>query len=526
MCFSRNPLCAQHGCVSASHPIVSSIGVDIMKKGGNAIDAAIAMAAALTVVEPTSNGLGSDAFAIVAYDHQLYGLNGSGKSPALLTKENVLKKHGPIEQMPRYGWTPVTTPGAVKAWVDLHERFGVLAFEELLQPAIDLAQNGFVVGDEIAKNWQNAMKRYKSMDQDDFSEIIKTFTKNNEAPLKRTLFTLPNHAKTLQSIAQTKGKSFYEGEIADKIEASSIKHGGFIRKADLMNHQSVWVDPVAVSYRGYDVYELPPNGHGIVALMGLNILNQYPFEGKNEEDVHRCFEAMKLAFASGKHFISDPELMKVDVKSLLSEDYAKQMKASIGDEAQMPIVHYPYQGGTVYLCTADKDGNMVSFIQSNYNGFGSGIVVEDTGIALQNRGVDFSLNEEAVNFLQPNKRSYHTIIPGFLAQGKRLIGPFGVMGGYMQPQGHLQVIRNMIDMVMNPQQALDEPRWQWIEGKKFIVEKHFDKEMIEALRKRGHLVEVEENHSRFGRGQIILRLENGLYLAGCESRCDSNIALY
>ena len=526
MILSRNPLCAQHGCAATSHPIASAIGVDIMKQGGNAIDAAIAMAAVLTVVEPTSNGLGSDAFAIVAYNNQLYGLNGSGKSPALLTKENVIKKHGNICQMPRYGWTPVTVPGAVKAWVDLHERFGKLPFTQVLQPAIDLAKNGFVVEDEIAKNWNNAMNRYRQMQDDDFSEILKTFTKNGEAPQKRTLFQLPNHAKTLELIASSKGKSFYEGELADKIEQASIKHNGFIRKSDLMQHTSEWVTPVSVKYRDYDIYELPPNGHGIVTLMGLNILNQFEYQGKTIDDYHHCFEAMKLAFASGKHHISDLAHMKVDVNTLLSEAYAKQMKNNISDVAQMPIVHHPYQGGTVYLCTADQEGNMVSFIQSNYNGFGSGIVVEDSGIALQNRGVDFSLDETAVNFLQPNKRSYHTIIPGFLGKGERLIGPFGVMGGYMQPQGHLQVVRNMIDAQMNPQQALDEPRWQWIEGKKFIVEKHFDKDMIEALKQRGHVVEIEENHSRFGRGQIILRLDNDLYLIGCESRCDANIAIY
>ena len=525
MLLSRNPLCAQNGCATTSHPIASAIGVDILKQGGNAIDAAIAMAATLTVVEPTSNGLGSDAFAIVAYQNELYGLNGSGKSPALLTKENVIKKHGPITKMPRYGWSSVTTPGAIKAWVDLHERFGSLPFETLLQPAINLAKNGFVVGDEIAKNWQNAMKRYASFDHDDFSELLKTFTKEGKAPLQRTIFQLENHAKTLEEIAKTKGKSFYEGALADQIEASSIKHGGFLRKADLRNHQSEWVKPVSIKYRDYDIYELPPNGHGIVTLMGLNILNQFPYED-SIEDVHRCFEAMKLAFASGKYHISDMDCMNVSVASLLSEEYAKKMKESISDEAQMPLVHHPYQGGTVYLCCADKEGNMISYIQSNYNGFGSGIVVEDSGIALQNRGVDFSLNEDDVNFLMPNKRSYHTIIPGFLGKNGKLIGPFGVMGGYMQPQGHLQVVRHMIDQHLNPQAALDQPRWQWMEGKKFIVEKHFDQKMIEALRERGHIVEIEENHSRFGRGQIILRLDNGLYLVGCESRCDSNIALY
>lgn len=526
MYLSRNPLCAQHGCAVTSHPIASSIGVDILKQGGNAIDAAIAMAAVLTVVEPTSNGLGSDAYAIVAYQNELYGLNGSGKSPALLTKENVVKKHGNIDKMPRYGWTPVTIPGAVKAWVDLHERFGKLSFEQVLQPAIDLAQDGFVVEDEIGKNWHNAVSRYQQIKDDDFSEFFKTFTKDGMAPKPRTLFNLPNHAKTLKAIAKTKGTSFYEGEIAEKIEQSSLQHGGFLRKSDLMAHRSEWVKPVSIKYRDYDVYELPPNGHGIVALMGLNILNQFEYEGKNEKDYHQCFEAMKLAFASGKHHITDLEHMKVSVNSLLSEEYAKTMKESINDTAQEPIVHHPYQGGTVYLCAADQEGNMISYIQSNYTGFGSGIVVEDTGIALQNRGLDFSLDENAVNFLQPHKRSYHTIIPGFLGKGKRLIGPFGVMGGYMQPQGHLQVIRNMVDANMNPQEALDEARWQWIEGKKFIVEKHFDKELMEALRARGHIVEVEENHSRFGRGQMILRLENDLYLIGCESRCDANIALY
>lgn len=522
----RNPLCAMHGCASTSHPIASEIAVDIMKKGGNAVDAAIGAAAALTVVEPTSNGLGSDAFAIVHFEGKLYGLNGSGKAPALLTKENVLKKHGPIDQMPRYGWTPVTVPGAVKAWSDLHERFGKLPFEEVLSYAIDLAENGFAVTDEIAKNWGNAVRRYQSMNQGEFDAFVKTFTKEGEAPKQRTVFTLPDHAKTLKIIAQTKGESLYHGELADQIDASSIAQGGYLRKADLEAHESLWVEPVSVNYRGYDVWELPPNGHGIVALMGLNILNQFNAAKRDIDYYHTCFEAMKLAFASGKHYITDPDCMAINTKSMLEEAYAKQMAESIEAYAKEPIVHHPYQGGTVYLCTADQDGNMVSFIQSNYNGFGSGIVVEGTGIALQNRGVDFSLKESDANFLMPGKRSYHTIIPGFLTKDGKAIGPFGVMGGYMQPQGHLQVISNMIDFDMHPQRALDEIRWQWIEGKKFIVEEGFDKELMEALRARGHEVEVESNHSRFGRGQIIYRLDNGLYLIGCEVRCDSNIALY
>lgn len=520
---SRYPILARNGMVCTGNNLASSAGLQILKEGGNAIDAAIATAATLTVVEPTANGIGSDAFAIVWYKDEMYGLNSSGKAPMGISIEK-LKEKG-ITEMPKHGWTPVTVPGAPKAWVELSERFGKLPLKQVLAPAISYARNGYPVTPETSRMWKNALRNYQDkIDDPVFAEWFNTFTVDGKAPEPGQIIKLKNHADTLEKIAETKGQALYGGVLAEQIEKDSIAHGGYIRKSDLENHKAEWVNPVSVHYHGYDVWELPPNGQGIVALMALNILKEFQFTERNEEMFHHQFEAMKMAFADGMHHITDPRFMKTDIQTLLDPNYGKLRAQEITENAKLPEVLNPYKSGTVYLCTADQEGNMVSFIQSNYMGFGSGVVVKDTGISLQNRGHDFSLHPDHVNSLAPGKKTYHTIIPGFLTKNGKAIGPFGVMGGYMQPQGHVQVVMNMIDFHLNPQQALDAPRWQWIKDKEFHVEHSFDANIVRRLQERGHLIQVNMEPASFGRGQIILRMENGTLMGGSESRTDSAIA--
>lgn len=523
---NRFPVIARNGMVCTGSNLASAAGLEILRRGGNAVDAAIATAAALTVVEPTANGIGSDAFAIVWFKDKMYGLNSTGCAPADISIEKVKEKHN-CDTMPTYGWTPVTVSGAPKAWAALSEKFGNLPLSEVLKPAIDYAENGYPVTPELARMWKRAYKKFETMKDDPiFDEWFKTFTFDGKPPVAGQIITLPNHAKTLKLIGETNADAFYKGELADKIEKDSIKHGGFIRKSDYEKHEALWVEPISVNYHGYDVWEIPPNGQGIVALMALNILKEFQFESRNVNMFHHQFEAMKMAFADGKKFVTDPKEMTLDYHRLIQPEYGKMRSEKISEEAQMPEVGMPPKSGTVYLCTADKDGNMVSFIQSNYMGFGSGVVVEGTGIALQNRGHDFSLCEDDENVLKPGKRTYHTIIPGFITKDNKAVGPFGVMGGYMQPQGHVQVVMNMIDFHLNPQMAIDAPRWQWIKDKTFVVEQGFDPDIARRLQELGHDIKVELEYASFGRGQIIVRLDNGTLVGGCESRTDSNIACF
>lgn len=523
----RFPVMARNGMVCTGNALASACGLRILQQGGNAVDAAIATAAALTVIEPTANGIGSDAFAIVWMNEELVGLNGSGVAPELLSVDAVKAKHGDIKQMPQLGWTPVTVPGTCKAWAALNQRFGKLTLLECLKPAIEYAENGYPLAPETARMWKKAVERYSKEEDPSFKEWFATFTKQGKAYEAGDLVILKNHAKSLEEIGRTQSESFYCGDLAKRIDEISRKEGGFLRYADLAKYDIEWVDPIRMDYRGYSVCEIPPNGQGIVALMGLNILKNFEFSMKESVDTfHKQFEAMKMAFSDGRHFVSDPRKMQVSAEELLSKEMGQKRAAMIHEKAgEVEPIALPHSG-TVYLCTADKDGNMVSYIQSNYMGFGSGIVVDGTGIALQNRGADFSLDLNHVNLLEPNKKTYHTIIPGFLMKEKQAIGPFGIMGGAMQPQAHVQVMMNFIDFGLNPQMALDAPRWQWMGGKKFTVESHFDANIARALQQRGHEIEVVLERGGFGRGQMILRLENGTYVAGCESRTDSNIACY
>lgn len=516
---------AEKGMVATSQPLAAQAGLDMLKKGGNAIDAAIATAIALTVVEPTSNGIGGDAFALVWVKDKLYGLNASGPSPEGISIEKVKSKG--YSEMPDYGWLPVTVPGTPKAWIALSERFGKLPFEELFEPAIKYASEGYPISPILSKYWNRAVEKFsKTLKGDQFKPWFETFTIDQRAPFAGEVWKSSGHAATLQAIAKTKADSFYKGELADRIEEFAIKHGGFLRKADLESFQVEWVDPISVHYKGYDVWEIPPNGQGINTLMALNILKEFEFESKDSVDTyHKQIEAMKMAFTDGLHYVTESKDMPITVKELLSDEYAEQRRKLISDKAMTPEPGIPQKGGTVYLATADKEGNMVSFIQSNYKGFGSGIVIPGTGIALQNRGKDFKLDTTHVNSLKPGKRSYHTIIPGFLTKGKRPIGPFGVMGGFMQPQGHLQVIMNTIDFHLNPQQALNSPRWMWVSDKTVKVEANFPDHIAQALARKGHDIIKATDEAGFGRGQIIWRDEKtGVYAGASEPRTDGHVA--
>ncbi|MBQ6602459.1 MAG: gamma-glutamyltransferase family protein [Eubacterium sp.] len=527
----RFPLYAAGGMVNCSVPQASAAGLEALRAGGNAMDAAVAAAAALTVTEPTANGLGSDAFAIIwsEKDKKLYGLNASGPSPAMASASLLLEEgKDDCGKMPKYGWMPVTVPGAPAAWAAVTKRFGKRSLADNLSPAIRYAKNGYPAGANLARSWQNAYNIYrKRLSGPCFDAWFDTFAPEGRTPSAGDLVTLPDHAETLAAIAETDARAFYEGDLAKKADAESRKMGGYLRYEDLASYKPIWVEPIRVNYRGVDVCEIPPNGQGIAALMALNILKEFSFTDRDDPlTLHRQIEAMKIAYADAKYYVTDPEYMRVDYHDLILPEYGAARAAEIGDTAELRSPDTPPSSGTVYLCCADSEGNMVSFIQSNYGGFGSGIVIPGTGIALQNRGADFSLDPEAANVLAGGKRSYHTIIPGFLMKDGLPLGPFGVMGGYMQPQGHVQVVMNMVDFHLDPQQALDAPRWQWMKGNEVTVETRFDANLAQALQRRGHRISVDLDTSSFGRGQIILRLPNGVYAGGCESRTDSNIALF
>lgn len=522
----RSVVYGKKGMVCTSQPLAAQTGLDIIKRGGNAVDAAIATAACMTVLEPTSNGIGSDAFALVWTKGELHGLNASGRSPMAITAEEV-KKQGYTE-MPKRGWIPVMVPGAPSAWAELSEKFGRLPLEKVLESAITYAREGYPVSPVTSKIWNTSYREFsETLTEECFRSWFETFAPDGHAPQPGEIWRSEAHAKTLEMIAQTHAKAFYRGELADQIDEFSRKTGGYLRRSDLENYWCEWVKPIHINYRGYDVCEIPPNGDGIIALMALNILKGYSFaERDNADTVHKQLEAMKLAFADGNRYVADLDYMKAPVETLLSDEYADGRRALIGEQALTPEPGNPFRGGTIYLCTADGEGNMVSYIQSNYMGFGSGIVIPGTGIALQNRGANFTLDETMENCLGPGKKSLHTIIPGFLMKDGKAVGPFGVMGGFMQPQGHVQVIMNTVDFLMNPQDALNAPRWQWIGGKKIQVEKTFPAGIVEELKKRGHEMEVLESSLSFGRGQIIWRDENDVLCGATEPRADGTVAAW
>ncbi len=525
----RQVVYAKNGMVHSSMPLASQIGIDMMKQGGNAVDAAVAMAAALPLLEPTGNGLGSDCFALIWFDGKLYGLNGSGIAPKALTPDAV--KAAGYTQMPEEGWYSVMVPGAPSAWEKMRNRFGTMSMETLMAPAITYAEEGFPIAETVAYQWAEEAERFSPFCKENpavFQPWFDYFTKDGAPYQTGELFKNPDFAKTLCKLAASDCKSYYTGEIMEQIVAFARKTGGLFTEEDFANYQAEWVEPICCDYKGYTVCEIPPNGHGITALMALNILQALPLDTHRETaaNYHNMIEAMKLAFIDAKKYVADPKTMQTKVSELLSPNYAAQRRSLIGEKALMPEAGDPHCGGTVYFCTADKDGNMVSFIQSNYARFGSGIVVPGTGITLQDRAANFSLDPASDNFLAGGKKAYHTIIPGFLMKDGKAVGPFGVMGGFMQPQGHLQVVVNTVDFHMNPQTCLDAPRFQWVGEKKIQLEREVPHFIAQNLSARGHHVEIVNHNIGMGRGGIIWRMENGVYAGGTECRCDGTIAAW
>lgn len=523
--LDRNPygthkrsVTAKRGAVATSQPLGVEAGLEMLRRGGNAVDAAVAAAIAMTVVEPESNGIGSDAFALVWEGSALHGLNGSGRAPAALTLEEV-RSHG-HDAMPAAGWMPVTIPGAPALWRDLHARFGKLPLADLFQPAIRYADEGYPVTPTIAADWDYAIQYHATLRQPEFAGWMPTY--GREVVRAGMSVRLPDHAATLRRLATLGVDDLYSGELAHAFAGFAAKTGGYITTKDLAAHRSTWVEPISTNYKGYDVWEMPPNGQGITALMGLNILEGLDHGSTRDtaQSFHAQIESLKLAFADALWYVADPDFVDVPVKALLDKGYAERRRALIGERALLPRTGDPHTGGTIFLCAADSDGMMVSLIQSGFQHFGSGIVVPGTGISLQNRGSCFALDPRHPNCLAPGKRPYHTIIPAFLTQGGEAIGPLGVMGMYMQPQGHMQMVSNTIDYAMHPQASLDAPRWQWTGGRNIMLEADVDREVAVGLRERGHDVSLAPADGKFGRGQIIWRLPSGEYVAGSDKRGD------
>ncbi len=519
---------AARGMCATSNHLAAQAGVDMLKKGGNAFDAAIAAAACLVVLEPQTNGAGSDAFAIFTQNGgKLQGMNSTGVMGRGFDLQKMRDKG--YKEMPHYGFEPVTVPGAPAAWAAINEKYGRLPLTEVLAPAISYAREGQAL---CTITWSSINTMASRMRENtdcgpQFDEWFRIFMPGGEAPRPGQLFRNPDLADTLEAIAKTQAKDYYQGEIADRIVAASHKFGGFLEKEDLMEHEVQWVQPLSVPYHGYEVWELPPNGQGIIALMALNILNGFePSPLDDPLGVHRQIEATKLAFIDGLRYIADPRYMEVSPEEMLSPEYAAARRKLIGQTAIEPAPGNPKNPGTVYLCAADNEGNMISYIQSNYAGFGSGVVVPGTGIALQNRGKGFSLDPESPNAAAPGKRPYHTIIPGFLTKNGKPVGPFGVMGGFMQPQAHVQVMTKLIDCGLNPQVCIDAPRWLWTAGKEVHVETEFSTYLADSLAQRGHKIVFDTNRGGFGKGQMILRTPFGTLIGGTEPRCEGACAAW
>jgi gamma-glutamyltranspeptidase / glutathione hydrolase len=488
----------------------------MLADGGNAVDAAIATAITLTLVEPVSNGIGSDAFAIVWDGRRLHGLNASGRSPAAWTPE-----YFGGNAIPTTGWNSVTVPGAVSAWTELHAKFGKLPFEKLFEPAISYGRNGFLVSPTIAEQWAAQVPLFQK--QPGFAEA---FMPDRRAPKAGELFRFPEHASTLERIAATGGEAFYRGELAAELEAHSLANGGAMLATDLAAHRADWVGTIDAGYRGYTVHEIPPNGQGIVALIALGILEDFEMSSlpaDSADSVHLQIEAVKLAIADAQAYVADADHMTLPPERLLDKGYLQQRAALIDRKRAKPASAGIPNAGTVYLTAADAAGVMVSMIQSNYMGFGSGVVVPGTGISLQNRGAHFDVAPGHPNRVGPNKRPYHTIIPGFVTKDGAPVMSLGVMGGTMQPQGHVQVVVRIADHGQNPQAACDGPRFRWVQGTQVSCENGFPPATLDELRRRGHDLIGVDDYNQFGSCQAIWRLDDG-YLAVSDPRRDGQAA--
>ena len=505
---ARSPVFARN-IVSTSHPLAAQAGLRMLAAGGNAVDAAVATAAVMTLVEPCSNGLGSDAFAIVWDGQRLQGLNASGHAPQAWNPAYHRSRHGADgKSPPARGWDSVTVPGAVSAWAALSGRYGRLPFADLMAPAIEIAERGYAVPVIVQQKWALAARVRELVTQPGFAE---TFLPHGRAPEVGELFRLPAAARTLQAIAGSHGEAFYRGEVAAAIAAHARAHGGAMTEDDLASFQPEWVDTIEVDYRhGYRLHEIPPNGQGIAALIALGILRHFDIGSLDPDGVesqHLQIEAMKLAFADTYRFVSDPSTMQVKPEHLLDDGYlAERARLVKPGQAQEFGAGNPVKGGTIYLSTADASGMMVSFIQSNYMGFGSGVVVPGWGISLQNRGHGFHLDAAHPNVVAPRKRPFHTIIPAFLTRDGEPQMSFGVMGGNMQPQGHLQTLVRMLDYHQSPQAACDAPRWRFNQGLQINAESSMRSDTVAGLQALGHQIEqISDSYQDFGAGQFIWR---------------------
>jgi gamma-glutamyltranspeptidase/glutathione hydrolase len=533
---TRSEVIAENGMVATSHPLATQIGIDILKDGGNAIDAAIAANAAIGLMEPTGNGIGGDLFAIiwVEKDKKLYGLNASGRSPKNLTLDYF--KENNMTQIPAYGPLPVSVPGCVDGWFEMHKRFGKISMEDILNPAINYAENGFPVTELVSYYMEIANKNFNQ-----YPNFKETYHINGYTPKKGQLFKNKDLGKTLRLIAKKGRKGFYEGPVAKTISDFIIDQGGFLSFKDLKNHSSDWIEPVSTNYRGYDIWELPPNGQGIAALQILNLLESFDIKSMgfgSAEYIHHFVEAKKIAFADRAKYYADMDFNNIPVDYLISKEYANQRRQEINKSkaAKTVAAGEIENGDTIYLTTSDNEGNMVSLIQSNYRGMGSGMVPPGLGFMLQDRGELFSLEEGHYNLYEPEKRPFHTIIPAFITKDKKPYVSFGLMGGAMQPQGHAQIVINLIDFEMNLQEAGDAPRIRHVsnqqptggtmlDGGELSLESGFDYKEIRKLQKYGH--KIIFSLGSFGGYQAIMFDEKlGVFFGASESRKDGSAMGY
>ena len=520
---TRLPVFARN-VVATSHPLAAQAGLRMLERGGNAVDAAVAGAAVMTVCEPVSNGLGSDAFCILWDGKQLHGLNAAGRAPQRWSTSYFQSKYGDgASTPPKRGFDSVTVPGAVAGWVALSRRFGKLPFADLMQPAIDIAERGYLVPVVVQQKWAAATPELRSQ-----PGFIECFLPWGRAPQVGELFRFPAAARGLRAIAETEGEAFYQGEIAQALVAMSARHGGALAAGDMADYQPEWVAPISQDYRGHTLHEIPPSGQGIAALIALGILEQFdvgslPVDGV--ESQHLQIEAMKLAFADVYRYVAEPSSMAVTPVQMLDPGYLKS-RAKLIDmtRAQDFGAGNPAKGGTIYLTAADESGMMVSFIQSNFMGFGSGCVEPTYGISLQNRGVGFSLREGSPNVVAPGKQPFHTIIPAFLSKDGQPVMSFGVMGANMQPQGHMQTLVRLLDYRQHLQAACDAPRWRFNQGLSINVESTMNPATVQGLVERGHRTElINDSYQDFGAGQFIWRMGDPSvegYVAASDPRRD------
>ena len=533
---TRSEVIAENGMVATSHPLATQIGLDILKNGGNAIDAAIAANAAIGLMEPTGNGIGGDLFAIIwmENDKKLYGLNASGRSPKNLKLDYF--KNNNFTKIPAYGPLPVSVPGCVDGWFEMHEKFGNLKMKEILEPAIFYAENGFPVSELVSYYLKISARNFSK-----YPNFNETYLIDGFAPIKGQIFKNKDLANTLRIISKEGRSGFYEGKVAKVISEFIINQGGFLSYDDLKNHKSDWIEPVSTSYRGYDVWELPPNGQGIAALQILNLLEKFDIKSMgfgSAEYIHHFVEAKKIAFADRSKYYADMDFNEIPVDYLISKEYAEKRRKEINPtKASRRVKAGDIENGdTIYLTVADKDGNMVSLIQSNYRGMGSGMVPPGLGFMLQDRGELFSLDENHFNVYEPEKRPFHTIIPAFITKNNKPYISFGLMGGAMQPQGHAQIVINIVDFEMNLQEAGDAPRIRHVsnqqptggemfDGGELSLESGFDYEEIRRLMKYGH--KVVFSLGSFGGYQAIMYDETlGVYFGASESRKDGSAMGY